>query len=237
MTELARLQPLRIKVLGGSAAVGDAVVTQLHAYTSGSVIRFAGPDRYSTAATVVERAFAGRTGPVFVASGGGFPDALSGGAVAAATGAPIVLAKASEVPDPSMTAIAALTPTSFVLLGGPGVLGPGVADDLHARYPGVPIHRWSGPDRFATSAVISAAAFPAGATTVYLATGLRYPDALAGVPAAGLAGAPLLLARLDCLPQVVAVELRRLHPAKVVLLGGPGALASSAVTTVCGTVP
>ncbi|HET7686791.1 MAG TPA: PQQ-dependent sugar dehydrogenase, partial [Candidatus Limnocylindria bacterium] len=50
--ELARLQPARIYVLGGTGAVSAAVATQLDAYTAGPVIRLAGPDRYATAAAV-----------------------------------------------------------------------------------------------------------------------------------------------------------------------------------------
>src|SRR5918992_4504722 len=45
-SELARLRPGRIVVLGGPSGIGDAVVTALDRYTTGSVSRVAGGDRY-----------------------------------------------------------------------------------------------------------------------------------------------------------------------------------------------
>ncbi|HSG86790.1 MAG TPA: cell wall-binding repeat-containing protein, partial [Candidatus Limnocylindrales bacterium] len=192
------------------------------------------PDRYATAAKVLEARFSGYSGPVFVATGANFPDALSGGAAAAAIDGPIVLATASDVPDATIGALARLTPTSFVLLGGPSALGAGVLDEITARYPGVPVSRWSGADRYATSAAISARTIPSRADTVFLATGANFPDALAGVPAAGLAAGPLLLTTRTCLPPVAYLELRRLDPATVVILGGAGVVVGSAPTSVCG---
>ncbi len=235
--ELTRLRPGSIRVLGGPAAVSDAVVAALRSYTSGPVARLAGVDRYATAARIVENVFGAYRGPVFVASGGNFPDALAGGAAAAAKRAPLALATIDDVPGSIMAALGKLTPTSFVLLGGPGVLGARVVGELQARYPGVPIERWSGPDRYATSAAISAKAFPTGADTVFVATGTDFPDALAGVPAAGLADAPLLLATKGCLPPATFVELQRLDPTSVVLLGGSSVVDGTAPTTVCGPPP
>lgn len=232
--ELARLAPARITILGGIGVVSAAVATSLQGYTSGPVTRIWGPDRYATAAKVLEARFSGYSGPVFVATGANFPDALSGGAAAAAIDGPIVLATASDVPDATIGALARLTPTSFVLLGGPSALGAGVLDELTARYPGVPVSRWSGADRYATSAAISARTIPSRADTVFLATGANFPDALAGVPAAGLAAGPLLLTTRTCLPPVAYLELRRLDPATVVILGGAGVVVGSAPTSVCG---
>jgi hypothetical protein len=60
---------------------------------------------------------------------------------------------------------------------------------------------------------------------------------LAGVPAAGLANAPLLLTGQTCLPPVAFVELQQLNPASVVLLGGSSVVAASAPTKVCGPAP
>jgi putative cell wall-binding protein len=234
-TELIRLRPGRISVLGGPGAVGDAVLTALEAYTTGSVGRISGADRYATAAKVLEAAFNGYVGRVFVAYGGNFPDALSGGAAAAAIGGPIVLTSVNDVPDPIVAALARMKPTTFILLGGSSVLGSGVVNELKALYPSATIGRWSGADRYATSAAIAGQAFPAAAGTVFLATGANFPDALSGVPAAGLARGPLLLTQLSCLPPVAYARLQALAPAKIVLLGGPSVVASGAPTKVCGS--
>src|SRR3972149_1259626 len=57
--------------------------------------------------------------------------------------------------------------------------------------------RLAGRDRYATAAAISAATFAPGVPVVYVATGLDFPDALAG-PAGG--GGPGAAARLLSLP-------------------------------------
>lgn len=56
-TELARLKPSKIVVLGGPGVVSDAVVSQLRAY-AGTVVRWAGANRFETAATISARTFA-----------------------------------------------------------------------------------------------------------------------------------------------------------------------------------
>ncbi|MDQ3690051.1 MAG: glycosyl hydrolase family 18 protein, partial [Chloroflexota bacterium] len=58
-TELTRLKPRRIVVLGGTAVISDAVVTRLRGYaTTGVVTRIAGSDRYATAARTSAATFA-----------------------------------------------------------------------------------------------------------------------------------------------------------------------------------
>lgn len=78
--------------------------------------------------------------------------------------------------------------------------------------------RLAGPDRFATAVAISQAAFPQGAAVAYLARADEFADALA---AGSLTDGPILLVP-SCgeVPQVVADEIRRLDPARVVALGG-----------------
>jgi putative cell wall-binding protein len=51
-TELDRLAPARIVLLGGPNAVSEQVRVRLQEHTSGEVVRLSGPDRYATAAEV-----------------------------------------------------------------------------------------------------------------------------------------------------------------------------------------
>ncbi len=90
---------------------------------------------------------------------------------------------------------------------------------------GTPI-RVAGADRYGTSAAISAGSFAPGVPVAYVATGLNYPDALAGGPAAGIAGGPVLLTDPGSLPQVTRNELARLRPGRIVVLGGTGAVSA-----------
>jgi putative cell wall-binding protein len=93
---------------------------------------------------------------------------------------------------------------------------------------GVPVtdavaERVQGLDRYATAAAVSRDAF-ASATTVVLATGADYPDALAAAGLAGVYDAPLLLTRPTALPDATTDELERLGAPNVILVGGTAAI-------------
>lgn len=83
--------------------------------------------------------------------------------------------------------------------------------------------RIAGGDRFDTSVAIAQAAYPYTAPTVYVATGLNYPDALSAGPAAAHAGGPLLLTSWT-LPDSVRTEISSLKPSKIVIVGGLNAV-------------
>jgi peptidoglycan-N-acetylglucosamine deacetylase len=110
------------------------------------------------------------------------------------------------------------------VLGGSSSIGDEVLEALGALAETGTVTRQSGADRFATSAAVSRAAYPSGASTVYLATGGAFPDALAAGPVAGVGAAPLLLTARDTLPAPVAEELARLRPQRIVVVGGQAAV-------------
>lgn len=87
--------------------------------------------------------------------------------------------------------------------------------------------RLAGDTRYETAVEASRATYPAGARTVYLATGRNFADALVAAPAAALVDAPLLLTRPDRLDATVAEELRRLAPEEVVIVGGTAAVSNT----------
>lgn len=82
------------------------------------------------------------------------------------------------------------------------------------------VERMSGSNRYGTAAAISRSAFAGTVDTVYIANGLNYPDALAGGPAATVDNAPLLLVGDNTIPSETALELARLQPAEIKVLGG-----------------
>ncbi|HEX7171831.1 MAG TPA: cell wall-binding repeat-containing protein [Candidatus Limnocylindria bacterium] len=94
--------------------------------------------------------------------------------------------------------------------------------------------RLSGADRYATATAVSRWAFAAGVPVAYVATGSSYPDALAGGPAAARGGGPMLLTTRDALPETTAVELARLRPAKIVILGGTSAVGTAVANRLAG---
>jgi putative cell wall-binding protein len=217
VSELARLRPARIVVLGASAVVSDAVATQLGAYTSGGVQRLAGIDRYATASAVSRATFEPGVAVAYVATGATFPDALAAVPLAAMTRGPVLLTRPDRLPGAVADELRRLAPGRIVVLGSQGAVSDPVASALGALTSGS-VTRLAGPDRYATAAAVAAAL--GGSTTAYLATGTAFPDALAAGPAAASAGAPVLLAQANTLPGPTAAQLRRLQPARLLVSGG-----------------
>jgi len=92
---------------------------------------------------------------------------------------------------------------------------------------GVPeVTRIAGADRYAVANAISRRAFPDGANTVFIVTGTNYPDALSAAPAAVVLEAPLLLTPAAALPESVQQEVLRLHPNRIVVVGGTAAVSA-----------
>ncbi len=87
--------------------------------------------------------------------------------------------------------------------------------------------RLAGANRFATAVAVSQRAFPSGASTVFVASGRTFPDALAAGPAAGALGGALLLTEPGSLPTVVRNEIDRLNPDTIYLVGGTGAVSTA----------
>ena len=96
--------------------------------------------------------------------------------------------------------------------------------------PPASLTRIAGPDRYATAAAISAASYAPGVPVAYIATGLNFPDALAGAPIAGTQGGPLLLTDTAALPAATATELARLKPGRIVVLGGPSVVSDAVMS-------
>lgn len=221
-SELARLAPGSIRVLGGPSVVSDAVMAQLQGYTAGTVTRLSGADRYETAAAISAATFSPGVGAVALATGANFPDALAGGAAAAHYGGPVLLTRQGSIPQATLNELARLGPGRILVLGGPSVISNAVMASLDP-YTGGPVLRLSGSDRYATGAAISAATWTRS-DTIYVATGANFPDGLSGSAAAGALDVPVLLVRPTSVPIVVGQEILRLHPTHVVIVGGPGAV-------------
>lgn len=115
---LARLRPERIVVLGGTAVVSEAVQRRLGSYTFGDVDRYAGPERFATAAAIAREVFPGAENTVHLTTGFAFPDALAGGVPAGMAGAPLLTVDPRCVPDVVLAEIERMDPDTIVVLGG-----------------------------------------------------------------------------------------------------------------------
>lgn len=201
----------------------------------GLLDRLAGVDRFETAAAASEATFAPGVDTVFVAFGLNFPDAIAGGAAAGVLGSPVLLTRADSVPSYTLDELTRLGPRRIVLLGGTAV----IEEHLVATFEGYAdvVERWFGPDRYGTAAMISEATYPSGATTVYLADGLAFEDALSAAPAAAANGAPLLLANGATLHSWTMRELQRLSPTEVIVLGPDTVIEDALLTEIEALLP
>ena len=189
-----------------------------------AMARVAGINRYGTAAALSVPFLEG--GTVYIASGVSFADALAGGPAAARAEAPLLLTAPDRIPEETAEALTRLKPANIVLLGGPSAVSTMVAQQL-ASY--APVQRLAGASRYETAVEISASAFPGGADTVLVATGENYPDALSAAArgAAAHDPMPVLLVPGESVPSAVRVELQRLAPDTIVVVGGEQAVSRS----------
>lgn len=112
-----------VTIVGGPRSVGSALETELK--RSLAVKRIPGADRYEVGVAVNQAAF-GSASTVYLASAASFPDALSGGPLAALQSAPLYVVPQSCVPASVLGELARLAPARIVILGGPATLGAGV---------------------------------------------------------------------------------------------------------------
>ncbi|GAA1758072.1 cell wall-binding repeat-containing protein [Agromyces humatus] len=224
-TEITRLKPARIVIVGGASVVSEAVVAQVDALTAGTVKRIAGADRYATAVAISKSRFASTAPVVYLASGETFPDALAGAPSAGAAKGPVLLTQHGRLPSVVEREIQRLRPAKIVVLGGAGAVGAAVVARL-SDLTSAPVTRLAGADRYSTAVAISKARFTPNVPMLYLAIGENFPDALAAGPAAMVDGAPVLLTPGGSLPRAVADEIARLRPRLILVLGGPSVVSS-----------
>lgn len=222
--ELMRLKPKKIVILGGTASVSNAVQRILGGLGS-TVVRVAGVDRFEVSAAVSASTFQTGAPVAFVASGAVYADALSGSAAAGTFDAPVLLVSKDQVPGVVADEIDRLRPAKIVVLGGANSVSDTVLESLRAKV--TDTVRIAGSDRYDVSAAVSASYFPDRVDTVFVASGEAFPDALSGSASAISNGSPVLLVTKNDIPASVAVELERLDPTRIVVLGGANTIDES----------
>lgn len=232
------LKPTRIVVVGGPNSVSEGVVQQLKGLRPGvtvTVDRWGGADRYEVSRTVAARAFGADNAGAYVATGTTFPDALSASGAGGATNRPVVLVygPAGSVDQATATLLTStLRVQDVTIAGGPNSVSPGLQSSLSGlRTDDSPIsvRRISGADRYEASLAINLDAYAFDTTgvrreRVFVATGLTFPDALAGSALAGAKDSPLVVVRSTCVSSEFTRSLHRFRAERVTLLGGPNSL-------------
>jgi putative cell wall-binding protein len=212
-----------VHLLGGTSALGAQVVADIEALGF-AVDRIAGPSRFATAAAIARRMPGAAT--AVVTSGERFADALAVSAPAARDGLPILLTSAGSLPEDTRSVLTERGVTDVVIVGGPGAVSAEVETEL--RELNARVERVSGPTRFATAAAV-AGRFYDRPGLIAIASGLRFPDALAGGRHAAGIGAPLVLVDTGRVFEPQAEQIGELQPQTAVLYGGTAAVGDAVI--------
>jgi subtilisin family serine protease/putative cell wall-binding protein len=128
--ELKRLNPSKIVVVGGPAAIDSALDAQLAAITGATVERRYGSDRYATSAAISQATFGPRVPVVYIATGINFPDGLGGAAAGAIEGGPLLLPKPDSLPATIAAELRRLKPQRVVIVGGTAAITSDVQSQI-----------------------------------------------------------------------------------------------------------
>lgn len=212
-----------VHLLGGEEALSPAVADRL-TQLGYDVERVAGPDRFGTAAAVLQAL--GGVERVLLTTGYRFPDALAAGAAAAATDGAVLFSAGAEPVPVTDAAIGGSGAGEVVAVGGPAA----------AAYPAY--EAVVGGDRN-TTAVLVAERFTPDPRYIGLArqggdgtdADDGFADALTGGVHVGRLGGPILLTGTDALDGRLAAYLEE-HGGSIVrtyAYGGPSALSDATV--------
>lgn len=182
LQELKRLNPKRIILLGGTGAISTSVEARLQAIAP--VQRIGGVNRYATASGIAKEL--GMIGEAVLVNGNNYPDAITMAAVAAQRGIPILLTNSNAIPAETDTTLKKFSVSQTEVIGGEGVISPYILRSLSSPT------RYSGNERYATSAAVLKA-YPPEGDLVFLATGENFPDALTGGVVAALNNSRIVL--------------------------------------------
>lgn len=228
-SDIRRLAPTRIIIVGGQRAVSAGVESSLKGIVA-NVTRIGGVNRYDTAAKiaaeVIKREGAGARARVYIARGDVFADALSLSPYAYRGKSPVLLTMSRSIPAQTRAAMSGKFGT-MIVGGGTAAVSTSVESQLRS-YVSSSV-RVAGSDRFETA--VKAADYGVGAglggwSVVSIATGRKFPDALCGGAATGARGGVMLLCPGTSLVDPVRAALKANVPSirEVVVLGGPAAV-------------
>lgn len=190
-----------------------------------------GRDRFATGVAVSRATWPARVPTVVLAEGGAWADAVSGSVLAAAAGGPLLLTRGDRLDPAVADELGRLAPEVAYLLGP---LDRSVEDAVWAQ--SIEVRRLRGPDRYTTSELIAETAVAHGAdpTTLLVATGRDFPDALSASTLAAGERHPVLLTRPSGDRARLGAAVARLGGQRTLVVGGTAAVPEAAVTGLPG---
>jgi SpoIID/LytB domain protein len=238
LTTLQQLGVKNVRLLGGTSALSEGVATAL-TNAGYSVTRISGADRFVTAAAIATTPDQGGIGTIegqrtaVLSSGETFPDALAAGGIVYRNHYPQLLTLAGSLPQSTSTALTQLGIKHVLITGGTSAVSDAVEQAVKGL--GITTERLAGATRYDTAAAIANASVDRlnfSNTTVDVATGETFPDALTGGSHAGRSQAPILLTAPGSVPQATCAFLTKWKATITVgrVFGGTSAVADSTVS-------
>ena len=196
-SQIKKLNPSFIYIVGGESAVSSTVEDQLKGISQAYIQRLSGQTRYETSLCIAKTAFSvansGGEAPwqVVIATGANFADALSVSSYAYACKMPILLCDpAAGLSDDALAFLKDKGIRHAMIVGGSQAVPSSVEAQLKSV--DVSYDRYSGSTRYETSVKIAGRASSVfnnpsvlGLSGSIFATGKNFPDALAAGPVAG----------------------------------------------------
>jgi putative cell wall-binding protein len=211
---------------------GDQTIDEWHV---ADYVAASGTTRYDTALATSRSSFeTDSVETVVLATGADFPDALAAGPLAGAYNAPVLLTMPGGLPAGVAAEITRLGATDVVIVGGTGAVSPAVFNTLEAQLGAGHVTRIAGASRYQTAALVAEKINEVRPLdgTIFIATGMNYPDALAAGPDAWAQARPILLVKGATAPPETLAEIESLGADRAVVLGGTGAVSQAAANAV-----
>ena len=230
---ITRLKAATAYIVGGESAVSSAVESAVKNMGL-TVQRVAGQTREDTAVQIAQQVASMVTSnTIIVASGANYPDALSISPYAYAKCAPIFLTDSDgSLSDETLAAITSQPGANRVIIvgGTAAVSNKALAALKSAKFS---VERWSGDTRYDTSLAIAENAVADGLkwSTVGVASGENFPDALSAASLIGKANGVLLLTQShtsSAIDSTLAVHSSTIT--NLYLIGGTSAVSTQAET-------
>ncbi|MBQ2581100.1 MAG: cell wall-binding repeat-containing protein, partial [Ruminococcus sp.] len=240
LAEIQRLGAKKVIILGGTGAISTAVENSLKKEGL-ETERLAGSTRFGTAAAIAER-LSDAPSNVFFVYYNGFADTLSVSTAAAIKNAPLIyLTTDGELSADTAAYLAKLKAKGCVknayVIGGDGVISDDMMNKAAKALGLEKASRIAGKDRFATcTAVNKAFADVLDGDMLCVATGMDFPDALAGGVYAAINKAPLFLINGKLTSPSLTDEqkayLKSKNAKSITVFGGSGVVADGYISLI-----
>jgi len=239
---------LLVAAVAGATTIGVAAAPA-SAITARPVTRLAGTDRIGTSIAISNQEFMAHSAKnVILTAAFTFADAMSASPLGKLLTAPVLLTSSSALAASTLTEIERVLPApttmmgtttttctgapadAVYIVGGDVAIAASVDTQLNAA--GFNVVRIAGADRFATS--VAVAKCEGSPSTVFLATGNIFADALSAGPAAASKGGSVLLTYGQTMPTSVASYLAGLTSPTVYAVGQAAHLADPTAQAIVG---